>query len=81
MLALGRLKKFVTRKHFVLFGIVLAAGMSMITVGTLMDTGALSASANPVIGQYLIIQGIVLVVLGLVGILLWWPTFDTGTDI
>ena len=81
MSVLSRLKTFIMRKHLVLFGIILAAGLSMIVVGTMMGIGALSTPDNPVLAQLLITEGVAFVVIGLVGILMSWTTFDIGTNI
>ena len=81
MSVLGRIRTFIVRRHLVLFGIILAAGMSMIVIGMMMGTSALSTPDNPVLAQLLITEGVAFVVIGLVGILMSWTTFDIGTNI
>ena len=77
---IGRLKAFLIRKQLALFGTVLAIGMASLGAGSSIVAGTFP-EIMPSLGHHLISEGIAFIIIGLVGTIMSWTTFEIGSGI
>ena len=78
---LRRLKEWLMRRQIILFGIILTTGLSLLAVGILVAGDAFPPEVSRTVGPHLISEGVAFIIIGLVGLLMSWTTFEIGLGI
>lgn len=78
---LRRLKEWLIRRQIILFGIILTTGLSLLAVGILVAGDAFPPEVSRTVGPHLISEGVAFIIIGLVGLLMSWTTFEIGLGI
>lgn len=68
------------RRQLALFGTILSVGMASFVAGIAIVAGAFP-EIIPSLGHHLISEGIAFIIIGLVGSIMSWTTFEIGTGI
>ena len=76
-----RLKEWLIRRQIILFGIILTTGLSLLVVGILVAGDAFPPEVSRTVGPHLISEGVAFIIIGLVGLLMSWTTFEIGLGI
>ena len=78
---LRTLKEWLIRRQIILFGIILTTGLSLLVVGILVAGDAFPPEVSRTVGPHLISEGVAFIIIGLVGLLMSWTTFEIGLGI
>ena len=77
---ISKLKAFLVRKQLALFGTVFTIGMASLVAGISIVAGTFP-EIMPSLGHHLISEGIAFIIIGLVGTIMSWTTFEIGSSI